>query len=165
MVRNGSGDQRGGSGQVGRTTRSYWTGRRNLPVFLNGLGNLPKGPGRVSEPSRKSETGWGPSLRSGTGRETLREVWDGSGGPLEGLEWVGGPFRRSGTGWGTIPKVWDGSGDPQRGQGRVVRPTWRSGTGREILPEVRDGSGNLHGSPAWIGGPSQESGTGWGTVP
>ena len=59
-----------------------------------------------------SETGWGTSLRSGTGRWTLGEVRDKLGDPLRGLRQVGGPSLRFGTGVGTLWVVRDGSAEP-----------------------------------------------------
>ena len=59
---------------------------------------------------------------SGTGRGTLRDVWDGLGDPRRGLEM--------------------GSGDPWGGAGLVRGPLGKSGTGRWTPREVRDGSGD-----------------------
>ena len=46
------------------------------------------------------------------GRETILEVRDGLGGPLDGSERVGGPSGRPRTGLETLGEVRDGSGDP-----------------------------------------------------
>ena len=91
----------------------------------------------VVGPSGRSVTGGGPSGSSGTSRETIKEVQDGSGDPRKSLERVqdsrGGPGRverhsgKSGTSRGTLGKVWDGSEDPRRGPGRVGRPSERLG--------------------------------------
>ena len=71
----------------------------------------------------------GPTQKSGTGRRTLWEVWDGPGAleevrdrsedHREGPRRVGGPLGRSGTGQGTLEVIWAGSGDPRGGSGRV----------------------------------------------
>ena len=47
------------------------------------------GPGLVGGPMEGSETGWGPSGRSGTDQGTLREVRDGSVERRGGTERVG----------------------------------------------------------------------------
>ena len=78
-----------------------------------------------------------------TGRQTLKEVRDGSGDSLVGTGQVEGPSRRSGMGWGTLVEVWDGS---------------------QTLREVRDGSVDRRGGPGQVGGPSGRSGTGRGTI-
>ena len=65
-----------------------------------------------------------PSQRTGTGRETLGEVRDGSRVPRE---------------------VRDELGDPWGGPGRVRGPSQRSLTGRGTLGEVWDKSGDLWG--------------------
>ena len=56
------------------------------------------------------------------GRETLDEVWDGSGDPRGSPGQVGGPSGRSGTGRGTHGKVRDELADPQGGLGLVGGP-------------------------------------------
>ena len=50
--------------------------------------------------------------RSGTGRETLGEVWDGSVDHRRSLGRVLRPTLRSGTGRGTLKEVRDGSENP-----------------------------------------------------
>ena len=54
--------------------------------FKTGRDTLGVGPVRVG----------GHSVRFGTGRETLGEVWDGLEDPREGPRRFGGPTRRSG---------------------------------------------------------------------
>ena len=58
----------------------------------------------------RSGTGWGTrgDVQDGLGdlgevRETLEEIWDGSGDPPKSPGRVGGPSERSGTGRGTHP--------------------------------------------------------------
>ena len=88
--------------------------------------------------------------RTGTGRGTLEEVWDGStdprggpGNPRRSPERVGGPLVRSGKGRG---------------------PSGRSGTGRGTLGEVRDESGDPRGGPERVEGLSERFGTGRWTI-
>ena len=57
------------------------------------LGDPPRGPGRVNEPS-----GW-----SGMGSWMLLVDRDGSGHPPRGAAQVVGPSGRSVMGWGTLP--------------------------------------------------------------
>ena len=79
-IRDGSGDTRGGAG--------------TLREVQNGLRDPRKDPGWVKD--SRGDPGWvgdlcgdpgqveGPSGRSGTGQDTLREVWDRSGHPPGG---------------------------------------------------------------------------------
>ena len=50
-------------------------------------------------------SGWEASQRSGSGRETLREDREWSGGPFKGPEVVWRPSRRSGSGREAFPEV------------------------------------------------------------
>ena len=59
VVRDGSGDLRGGLGRVGGPSRRFGTGRGTRGEVWDGFER--------------------PSERSGTGWETLGEVWDGLG--------------------------------------------------------------------------------------
>ena len=84
-----------------------------------------------------------PSIRCGSGRETLPKVQKWSvhppGGPkvvespLEGPEVVGRPSGRSGSGRETLREVRKWSGDHAVGWELVGRPSRRSGSGRETL--------------------------------
>ena len=67
-------------------------------------------------------------MRTGTGRGTLGEVWDGSEDPRGGSGWVMGPSGRFGTSQGTLGKVLTGRG-----------ASMRSGTGWGTLVEVQNG--------------------------
>ena len=72
-------------------------GRGNLSKVRDGLGNPPKGPGRVWGPSQTSDMGRGPSGRFNTGRGTHPDVRDRLENTHGRLGWVGGPSRMSGT--------------------------------------------------------------------
>ena len=77
-------------------------GRGTMGEVRHGLGDPPKGKDLVRGHSRRSGTGW----------ETLREVWGWSEVPPGRPRRVGGPAgrsgtcrlisRRSGKGWGTL---------------------------------------------------------------
>ena len=111
-----------------------------------------------------------PSLRSGTGQETLPEVQDGSKVPPQGTgreahlevwEWAGGPFEgsrkvgkifwRFETGREALLEVWNGLGGPPVVLGRVRCPSRRSGMGWEALLEVWDGLGGPPEDLGWVG--------------
>ena len=79
------------------------------------------------------------------GRETLGEVWNGSGDLRGGTGRVAGPSERFGTGWKTSPEVRDGSEEPTKGSGWFGGPYQRSGMGRGTLGEVRYGSRDPRG--------------------
>ena len=51
-----------------------------------------------------------PSRISRSGRETLLDLWEWSGGPLGCLGVVGRPSRMSGTGREVLSDVWEWSG-------------------------------------------------------
>ena len=84
-----------------------------------------------------------PSRWSGSGRETLPEVWKWSGEPHEGSEVVRthsqcpevveSHFRRRGSVRETLPDVRKWTGDPLEGLEVVGRPSRRSKIGRETL--------------------------------
>ena len=81
------------------------------------------------------------SRRSGTDRETLREVRKWSGDHLGSPELVGRPSRKSGT-----------SRDTQLGGPELVwRPFQKSGSGRAAPPEVRKWSEDPPGGPVVVG--------------
>ena len=131
-----------------------------------------------------------PSLRSGSGQETLPEVrkWseDPPGGlevvedPLVGpevvgvliasVELVGRPSLRSGSGQETLPEVQKWSRGPLGGPEVIGRPSRSSGSGRETLQEVRkwsdtipevcNWSGDPPKCPEVVGRPSRKSGNG-----
>ena len=100
-----SGDPRSGLGLVGAPSGKFGTGRKTsktgqgtLRKVRDGSKDLRKFLGRVQFRLGRSKTGRGPSGRSGTGRRTFGEVWDGSGelrvmsrDPRSGLKRVGGP--------------------------------------------------------------------------
>ena len=86
-IRDGKGDPPEGLGWVEGPSLKFGSGPRIVPKARNGSG--------------------GPSRRSRTGQGTFQEVWNRSGGPLEGQK----PSWRSGTGWGMLPEVRDGSWD------------------------------------------------------
>ena len=85
-----------------------------------------------------------PSRRSGSGRQTLSEVWkwsvDTRGGPKWSGDPPGGPEvvrilpQRYGTGREIFTKVRKWSGDPPGSPEVVERPSRRSESGRENLP-------------------------------
>ena len=114
------------------------------------------------ETPQRSETGRGPSRRSGTGEGSRGEVWDRlvdpRGGPGRDRDPRGCPGRvdgllgRSGTGLGTLGEDRDGSGDP-RG-----RPPGRDGVPRG----GPDGSEDSWECSERVGGHSGRSGRGWG---
>ena len=128
--------------------------RRSLGWVGDPLG----GPGRVKGPYQSTRMGRealkflgrveGPSLRSGTGLDTLNKVRDVLGDPPGGPGHIGGhsqrsgmggvPSRSSGTGQRTSPEVRDASGEPTGGPGLVGGPYRRSRTGRVLLLKVRD---------------------------
>ena len=58
---------------------------------------------------------WRSSRKSGSGRETLSEVWNWLGDPLGGVVVVWTPYRRYGGGRETLPEVRKWSGAPPRG--------------------------------------------------
>ena len=64
----------------------------------DGLGHNPGGPGQVGTPSGRSGTSRDTLREVWTGRDTLREVRDVLVHTLGGLRWVGTPCGRSGTG-------------------------------------------------------------------
>ena len=86
------------------------------------------------------------SRRSGSGWKALPEVWEWSGGTLEGLRVVGKPSRRSGSGREALPMVREWSADPSSGpgeagrlsrwSGNVRRPSQSSGSDWEAFLEV-----------------------------
>ena len=119
-----------------------------------------------------SETGRGPSGRSGMSRRTLGQVRYGSGDRRTSPEPVERTTRRSRTGRGTLREVRERSGHPWVGLGRV-RDHWvgpgqvegtsgRSETGRGTPLEVRDVSRDPWRGLGRVGGRSGKSGTGWG---
>ena len=121
-------------------------------------------PGRVMELQGGAERVGGTSQWSGTGRETLGEVRDGSRDPPRGK------FR----GTGEPPYGRDGSGDPRGSPGRVGGSSGRSGTGWRTLGAVRDWSRDLgevrdrwvdpQVGPGHVGGPLGRSVTSRGTL-
>ena len=141
-VWDGSRDPPGGPGWVVGPSRWFGTDREVLWNVRNGREVLP---GSVTGRGTLSGIwdGWRGTLegvrrvlrssgRSGTGRETLLEVRDGSGDP-PGCSW---------TGRGTIKEVQDWSRDPPKGLGRVRRSFGRSKIGREVLQKVGDRLGD-----------------------
>ena len=88
------------------------------------------------------------------GRKALEEVWEGSGGPSEGLECapggnggIGRPTRRSRSGQEALAEVREAS--------------LRSGMGRDPLTEVWEESGVPCGGPGEVGWPSWRFLKGW----
>ena len=125
------------------TLLEEWDGSGTLQKVRNGSRDIPGGPEQVEGISRKS----------GTARDVLQKVRDGSGGPQK--VWDGS---------GTFPKVWDGSRDPPGGPRWVGGPSQRSGTDREVLRKVWNGLGYSPGRSERVGGPSRRSGTVRGTL-
>ena len=72
-------------------------------------------------------------MRSGTGWETLGEVWDGSGDTRGRLGWIGVPLGGPGLLGGTSGRIREGSGDTRGGPRRVKGPSGRSGPGQGTL--------------------------------
>ena len=70
----------------------------------------------------------------GSGRDTLPEIREWSGGPPVGPGVVERLFRRLGIGWETLPYVREWSGGPPVGPGVVGRTSRRSRSSREFLP-------------------------------
>ena len=59
---------------------------------------------------------------SGSGRESLPDVREWSGGPIRSPGMVGGPYQMSGSGRESLPDVREWSGGPSRWPGVVGRP-------------------------------------------
>ena len=94
---------------------------------------------------------------SGSGRETLPDLREWSGGPPRFAGVVGRPSRTSGSGrdaarifWScrkttrisgrgreAHPDVWEWPGDPPKCPGVIGRPSRMSGSGREALLDIR----------------------------
>ena len=131
-----------------------------------------------------------PSRRTGRGQEALPQVYERSGVPSEGQQWlgdsprgqawVGRPSQRSGSGREALPEGHQGSERPPsqqaeveqpsrwtsrgqetpRGPGVVGWPSLRARSGQEVLPESQKGSEGPPGGPAVVGRPSQRDGRG-----
>ena len=81
---------------------------------------------------------------SGTGQETLPEVWKWSGDPPGGPEVVERPSRRYASGWEALLEVWKFSVDRPGGPEQVERPSGRSRSGIETLPRSGRSRESLH---------------------
>ena len=136
-VREWSGGPPASPEVVGRPSRMSLSlgGPSGCPAFVE---MTPGHPGGHPGCSGVIET---PSRMSGSGRESLPDVWLWSGGPSKWPGVVGGPSgcpavvgrpsRLSGSGRKTLPDVWE--------------PSQLSGIGWEAFPDVRQLSGGLRG--------------------
>ena len=61
---------------------------------------------------------------AGSGREALKEGWEGLRGPPGGPSVVGRPSQRAGSGWKALPEGRERLGCPAGAQRVVGRPTW-----------------------------------------
>ena len=111
---------------------------------------------------------------SGSGREALLEVLEGSGGPPGGPRGDELPSRWSGRGREALPEVWKALSESPR---EIMRPSRRSGRGqealrgserhREALPDIPEVGGLLGplGCPGGVSKLSRRSRRGWKALP
>ena len=91
----------------------------------------------------------------GSGRETLQDVRELSGGPPECPGVVGRPSQMSGSGWEIAPDIRVRSGRPPECPGVVGRPYTMSTIGRETPADVQ----------GVVKRASRMSGSGWEALP